>query len=382
MKALYITHCTDLSGANQSMLQMIVELRDNYGVEPFVIYPTIGDACQRSIKDFMRENNISGLSHKLSCFQRKDVGVAHKFYFIITTILNVIHIVYLLRKKHFEIVHSNSSVMDTGLFIAKVLRLPHVWHFREVASLSFEAKSVLGEKYQRWVYNQSDRIIAISKNVKDEFRCLIPCERTIVIPNGILPPKVLKFPDHDANVVNLCVVGRVEPNKNQLEAVKAVKHLIGIGITNIKLYIIGNKNSDYANDICEYIDKNRLSNYIIMTGVRTDVDSLLCDMNIGLMLSKHEAFGRVTVEYMMHGLCVIASNTSANPEIINDGVNGLLYEYGDSNDLSNKILSILSKRETMRELSKRGLNDALENYRSETNSRRVFDLYESIKMER
>ena len=248
--------------------------------------------------------------------------------------------------------------------------------------LASKSKKWTNMKYQQWIYNQSNRIIAISKNVKDEFGCLIPCERTVVIPNGILPPKVSKYPDHETKIINLCIVGRVEPNKNQLEAVKAVKHLIDIGITNIKLYIIGSKNSDYANDVCDYIDKNKLSDFIIMTGVRTDVNNLLCDMNIGLMLSKHEAFGRVTVEYMMHGLCVIASNTSANPEIINDGVNGLLYEYGDSYDLSNKILKILSKREMMKDLSKRGLNDALENYRSETNSKRVFDLYESIKMER
>ena len=41
MKVLYITHCTDLSGANNSMIQMITELRDNHGIIPFIIYPKI-----------------------------------------------------------------------------------------------------------------------------------------------------------------------------------------------------------------------------------------------------------------------------------------------------------------------------------------------------
>ena len=34
MRILYITHATDLGGANQSMLQMIKELRQNYDIEP------------------------------------------------------------------------------------------------------------------------------------------------------------------------------------------------------------------------------------------------------------------------------------------------------------------------------------------------------------
>lgn len=380
MKVLYLTHCTDLSGANQSMLQMIVELRDNNGIEPFVIYPMIEDASQRSIKNVMEQHNIPGFSHRLSCFQRKNIGMAHKIYFILTSLYNVLHIVFILRnrKMHFDIVHSNSSVMDTGLYIAKFLRIPHIWHFREVASLSFGSKSVLGKKYQKWVYHQTDKIIVISRNVKEEFGSLIPSDRTVIIPNGILPPKVAKHPNHDTDLVNICIVGRVEANKNQLEAVSAINHLIDHGYTNIRLYVIGDISSDYAKAVCDFVKRNNLSDYVVMTGVRTDVNDLLCDMNIGLMLSRHEAFGRVTVEYMMHGLCVIASNTSANPEIIIDGANGLLYEYGNSNDLSEKISRILDNRGFMKAMSQNGYNDALKNYRSVTNSNRVFDVYKTV----
>ena len=46
---------------------------------------------------------------------------------------------------------------------------------------------------------------------------------------------------------------------------------------------------------------------------------------MAIMCSHNEAFGRVTIEYMLSGLPVIAYNGGATPEIIEDNVSGLLY---------------------------------------------------------
>jgi glycosyltransferase involved in cell wall biosynthesis len=45
-------------------------------------------------------------------------------------------------------------------------------------------------------------------------------------------------------------------------------------------------------------------------------------MNIGLMCSRDEAFGRVTIEFMLHKMPVIASNSGANPELVINRING------------------------------------------------------------
>lgn len=378
MKVLYVAHCTDLSGANNSLLQMIKELRDYHGIEPFVLYPKVYDATSRSIADVLRENNIDGLSHKMTCFQRVNINFVHKLYYLFLGTVYLIHILFLLRKQKFDLVHSNSSVIATGLYIAKLKHTSHVWHFREVASLSFGAKSILGEKYQRLIYHKSDKIIAISKNVCDEFKDIIPLERTIVIPNGIKPPVITHFPNYDSEVINICIVGRVESNKNQLEAVKAIAQLPHSLLSKIRLHIIGKSEGEYASRIHSYIVDNNLTDNVIIHGVRNDVNQMLQDMNVGLMLSRHEAFGRVTVEYMMHAVCVIASNTSANPEIIHDEDNGLLYEIGYPDELANKIKRLVEDRELMQRLSKKGYNDAMHNYLSRTNSDKVFDLYQSF----
>lgn len=378
MKVLYVTHCTDLSGANNSLLQMIKELRDYHGVDPFVLYPKVYDVTSKSIADVLRENNINGMSHRITCFQRVNTNFVHKLYYLFLGAIYLIHILFLLRKQKFDLVHSNSSVIATGLYIAKLKNTSHVWHFREVASLSFGAKSILGDMYQRFIYHKSDKIIAISNNVCCEFKGIIPLERTVVIPNGITPPIITHFPNHDSEVINICIVGRVESNKNQFEAVKAIAQLPSSLLCKIRLHIIGKNEGCYASQIHSFIVENNLAHNIIIHGVRNDINQMLQDMNIGLMLSRHEAFGRVTVEYMMHAVCVVASNTSANPEIIHDEENGLLYEIGCPNELANKIKRLVEDRKLMQRLSQKGYNDAMNNYLSRTNSDKVFELYQSL----
>lgn len=378
MRVLYITHCTDMSGANNSMLQMIKELRDNFGVIPFVVYPKFQAPSSYNIGDAVKNEGIESCSIRLTCFQRKQTDLFHKVYFVLSSVIAIIHILLRLRNRKFDLVHSNSSVIDTGVYVAKLMGIPHIWHFREVASLSFNAKPLWGPKYQKWVYNLSDRIVAISENVKKEFEGMVPLSKTVVIQNGILPVEVLKYPDNNLGQYNICIVGRVEENKNQLEGVKAIELLSQEGYKNVVFHIVGNSSTPYGKLVKDYIDSHNLDEIVIMHGARYDINDFLCDMNIGLMLSRHEAFGRVTIEYMMHKLCVIASNTSANPEIIIDGENGLLYSIGDCNDLKEKIRMLLSDISGMKRMSERGYRDAMTKYTSVINSAKVYDLYKSL----
>lgn len=56
-----------------------------------------------------------------------------------------------------------------------------------------------------------------------------------------------------------------------------------------------------------------------------------------LVCSTFETFGRVAVEAQKCGLPLILSDVGANPERIEDGVNGLLYQKGNIAELAEKI---------------------------------------------
>lgn len=379
MRVLYITHVDDLTGANSSLLQLISELRDNHGVNPVVIYPKRKPTGKKNITDVLAQRNIKGIAcGRMVCFQREHTGFIYKIYFILSDIINLIQILYACRGLKFDLVHTNTSILDLGHYIAKIYRIPHVWHLREVASLSFGYKSIFGDTYTKWLYTQADRTIAISQNVKKEFTPLINSERTRVIYNGVLPPSSLKQPLYENEVNNICIVGRVEQNKNQMEAVRAIKILSDNGIKNIKLYIIGDYDNEYGRAVRQFVVDNNIVSYVEFMGLRSNVHQLLGDMIIGLMLSRHEAFGRVTIEYMQHKLFAIASNTSANVEIVEDGKNGFLYDYGNPRSLAEKIEYVICHKKELEDIAEQGYKDATTKYLSTENSKRIFSVYKEL----
>ena len=95
------------------------------------------------------------------------------------------------------------------------------------------------------------------------------------------------------------------------------------------------------------------------------------------MASKSEAFGRVTIEYMMANIAVIASNTGANPELIDNQKNGLLYNYNDYEDLKNKIVLLKNNKEMRKEIAENGCESS-KKYTAEINASSIYNLYKEV----
>ena len=72
-------------------------------------------------------------------------------------------------------------------------------------------------------------------------------------------------------------------------------------------------------------------------------------MHIAVVASKSEAFGRVTIEAMLGGLVVVATDAGANSELIDNGKTGYLYPSGDYHKLYECIYKIQENRENMYE---------------------------------
>lgn len=71
-----------------------------------------------------------------------------------------------------------------------------------------------------------------------------------------------------------------------------------------------------------------------------------------------EPFGKTQIEAMAAGLCVVSSGTGGSKEIVQDGVNGLLFEKENAVDLANKLLTLYHNKEYWEALAIRGQSDA------------------------
>ena len=78
-------------------------------------------------------------------------------------------------------------------------------------------------------------------------------------------------------------------------------------------------------------------------------------MDIVLMPSRSEGFGLTAIEAMAHGCVVVASDIGGLPEVVRDGVCGLLHRSEDVRDMASKISSLIASPELYRSLQKNAL---------------------------
>ena len=70
------------------------------------------------------------------------------------------------------------------------------------------------------------------------------------------------------------------------------------------------------------------------------------EFTVGVISSETEGFCNAIIEYMACGVPVVATRTGGNIELIKDGENGYLYEVGNIDELSDKLLLLLADSQT------------------------------------
>lgn len=377
MKVLYITHCTGMAGANRSMLQLIRELREVYAVEPFVLLPhDEGDGI--SLKVYLKRENINFKEVKVPYFKQGDRSRKCRLQFY-EDFHEIDKELAALKDLHFDLIHSNSSVIDIGGYISRKIGVRHIWHLRDFGELDYNLSSIWGYLYEKLSYRNGDVFIAISSVIKDYFERVIPASKIQIIYNGIKQKDNLPIALHDSEDVKFLCAGVICDAKNQMEIIHAVNLLVNErAITNLHLYLAGIQDSDYVNQLLLTIKQNYLEQYVTILGEVDGIESLAATMDVGIMSSRCEAFGRVTVEYMFQNLAVIANDSGANPEIIRDGETGLIYKQNNVESLADKMQVCIENRNLLKEIAVKGKKDALIKYQSNKNARHVYDLYNQL----
>ena len=173
--------------------------------------------------------------------------------------------------------------------------------------------------------------------------------------------------------INISIVGQVSQGKGQDQAIKACKILKDKGY-NIFLNIIGEVDYDYLETSTPGYKEFE---WLILHGQVDNVKELRRSMDIELVCSKSEAFGRVTIEAMLAGIPVIASNTGGTIELIEHKQNGLLYNYGDVQQLSEMILTLVNDEQLKVKLVENASRFA-EKFTIERTAREVYNFFEEV----
>lgn len=374
MKVLFITHCTCMAGANRSMLQLMVELRNDYDVNPFVLLP-YDNSDSRTLKHYLEDENIEFIEIAIPYFKTACMTREYRLDFV-HHFREFYKLSERLKGMDFDLIHSNSSVIDFGGYLSRWLGIKHIWHLRDFGDLDYSLYSIWGKAYEKATYTNGDAYIAISDAVKKHFEKIITSKKIHTIYNGICPKDNVPQAVHTTEIVQFLCAGVICEAKNQMEIVKAVDILVNKRkMTKFHLTIVGIGGGQYLDDMKTFANSRKIENYITFAEPVDGIEQLASTMDVGIMSSHCEAFGRVTVEYMLQNLAVIANDEGANKEIVNNEITGLIYPHGSTVALADNMERLIKDRTLLSTLGKNGREDALKRFLSSKNTKAIYDLY-------
>lgn len=197
-------------------------------------------------------------------------------------------------------------------------------------------------------------------------------ETNSVTINNFLNNEELKTTPSYTNQGYFLYIGRLSKEKSVITLLQAMQDLP----KEIKLHIVGTGPEE--DNLKKYAKENGLHN-IKFLGFKTGEDIKHeyqnCISTI-LPCNGFEIFGMTNIESFINGKPVIASNIGGIPEIVEDNVNGLLFEPANVEQLRECILKYWNNPELVIEHGKNGYKKVLTHYTEDIYYEKLIQLYE------
>ena len=287
-----------------------------------------------------------------------------------------------IKKGNFQIIHTHTY--SAGMlgrvagFFAKVPVIIHHNHTTGMETLGWRQR--LSERLVTHLI--TDKVIAVSCATK---RLLIACgfgteNKISVIYNGVESSFSQLSGRRDSMIKLLNLSGKkvlvttasLTPHKGHRFLLEALKDVIKHHPTACCVFVGGGlERRTLQNQAAEL----GLTDRVIFTGIHEDIRPYLECADMFVLPSLRESMGIAIVEAMAKKLPVVASNVDGIPEVVNDGVTGVLTQPASPRDIALKISSMLSDTENMRRMGEEGFQRFTELFTLEKCVNSVRELY-------
>ena len=102
-------------------------------------------------------------------------------------------------------------------------------------------------------------------------------------------------------------------------------------------------------------DQLGIREFIRFLGSRQDVNQILGGSDFAVNTSDSEGLSNSILEAMRAGLPIVASNVPGNRDLLENGINGLLFEKGNPEDLAKNLLYLMNEANMARKMVENNL---------------------------
>lgn len=155
-------------------------------------------------------------------------------------------------------------------------------------------------------------------------------------------------------VIKIGIVGQIGEWKGHLDLLKAIALLKkNHSEHKVKLFIYGTGDNNYIEVLKNIISEYKLNESVLFEGFVGDMKKIYSNLHLVIIPSRsEEPFATSALEPGLFALPVIVSNRGGLPEIVEDGINGFVFNMGDIEGLSNAILQFIEVPERLEKMGK------------------------------
>lgn len=252
---------------------------------------------------------------------------------------------------------------------------------------SFEGQPLRRFLDRELIARRSDAFVAVSR--ADRRRMIeiegIDPDDVLFIPNGVPPTPPASEADKrtelgippDAFVVGS--VGALRPQKAFDVLIRAAA-ILRRRLPELHVAIVGPGSAADREAVSSLSAELGLTDNVHLLGARSDVAQLLQAFDVAAVSSDFEGTPLSVLEYMEAALPVVATRVGGIPEMVTDGVEGLLVDPRDPEALAEALLRLARDPERRAEMGARGRERRRREFDIDTTVRAIEELYEQLLM--
>lgn len=276
-----------------------------------------------------------------------------------------------INRKRFHLIHSYGLRADliARLFVKKwdaihpvlVSGIRSIDPHRKPWQVFLDGKT--GRKVSLFISNsEAGRKVRISR---EKF----PAEKILTIYNGISDEikynagdkiRIREKYNFESDEILIGHISNIRSMKGHEEVLEAAQKIVAIN-PKVKFVFVGR--DDSKGKIPALAAEKKLRDYVWFLGFHQNPEEILAAIDIFILPSHWEGFPTSVLEAMLYRKPVIASNVGGIPEMIDDGVDGILIPPKNPEALAEALLKMLSDPDFADMLGENARRKALEKFR-------------------
>ena len=388
MRIVYLNHSGKVSGAEISLLTFFKGLKGRKEIEPILVCPAKGPLKRRTQSMGLPVVDMESFEAGFASNPLSFIGYGFRLVKIARRLAAIV------KKFNADLIDANSVRAGLVASASSLFhKMPIVVHVRDCVP-----RNRIGILTRRIIASRASTIIANSSYVAHHFALDGSIFRKIEVVYNSLDLSTFDPEKVDGNEFKrmfklngsyplLGVVGQISPWKGLVDVIRAIPNVLS-SFPEALLLLVGEPKFDavtarydtvaYFKELHSLVEELNLKKHVVFIGERSDIPQVMKAIDLLILASWEEPFGRVLIEAMAMEKPVISTNVGGPTEIVEDGFNGVLVRPKNPDVIAQAVIELASKRKKSEEMGRQGREEVRRRFNTDTHISRMLTIYKRI----